>query len=36
VNLGAYYKLFSQMDIGLNAGLGDATRTYDLGVRFRW
>lgn len=36
VNLGAYYKLFSQMDIGLNAGLGDATSTYDLGVRFRW
>jgi hypothetical protein len=36
VTLGAYYRLFSQMDVGLNAGFGDATNTYDLGIRFRW
>ena len=36
LNLGAYYRLFSQMDVGLNAGFGDQTSTYDLGVRFRW
>lgn len=36
IELGAYYRLFSQMDVGLNAGFGDTTNTYDLGIRFRW
>ena len=35
-DLGGYYRLFSQMDIGLGASFGDVTNNYHLGVRFRW
>ena len=36
VDLGGYFRLFSQMDLGLGAALGDVTNTYHAGVRFRW
>ncbi len=35
-DIGGYYKLFSQMDVGLDIGLGDQSTTYRAGVRFRW
>jgi hypothetical protein len=35
-DVGGYYKLFSQMDVGLDVGFGDASTTYKAGVRFRW
>lgn len=35
-DLGGYYKIFSQMDLGLNVGFGDQTTSYRAGVRFRW
>ncbi len=36
LELGGYYKLFSSMDLGFGADLGDQENTYHLGVRFRW
>jgi hypothetical protein len=36
VDLGGYFRLFSQMDLGLGAALVDVTNTYHAGVRFRW
>ncbi len=36
VDLGGYYRLFSWMDLGLGASLGDVTNTYHAGIRFRW
>jgi hypothetical protein len=35
-DIGAFYRLFTQMDIGLGAGFGDAQTGYRAGVRFRW
>lgn len=35
-DLGGYYRIFSQMDLGLGASFGDVTNNYHLGVRFRW
>ena len=35
-DLGGYYKVFAQMDLGLNVGFGDESTTYKAGVRFRW
>lgn len=35
-DLGGYYKIFAQMDLGLNVGFGDQSTTYKAGVRFRW
>lgn len=35
-DLGGYYRIFSQMDLGLGASFGDVTNDYHLGVRFRW
>jgi hypothetical protein len=35
-DLGAYYKLFSQMDVGVGLTRGDETNAYKAGVRFRW
>lgn len=35
-DLGGYYKLFSQMDLGLDVGFGDQSTTYRAGIRFRW
>ena len=35
-DLGGYYKIFAQMDLGLNVGFGDQSTTYRAGVRFRW
>lgn len=35
-DIGAYYRLFTQMDVGLGAGFGDAQTGYRAGVRFRW
>jgi hypothetical protein len=36
VDLNAFYRLFTQMDVGLGAGIGDAQTGYRAGVRFRW
>jgi hypothetical protein len=35
-DIGGYYKLFTQMDLGLGADIGDQSKNYHLGVRFRW
>ena len=35
-DVGGYYKIFAQMDLGLNIGFGDQTTAYRAGVRFRW
>jgi hypothetical protein len=35
-DLGGYYRLFSQMDLGLGAEFGDVTNNYHVGIRFRW
>jgi hypothetical protein len=35
-DVGGYYKLFSQMDVGLDVGFGDQSTTYKAGIRFRW
>ena len=35
-DLGGYYKVFAQMDLGLNIGFGDQSTSYRAGVRFRW
>ena len=35
-DVAGYYKLFSQMDVGLDVGFGDTSTTYKAGVRFRW
>jgi hypothetical protein len=34
--LGGYWKLFSQMDLGLGLDLGNQGSSYHAGVRFRW
>ncbi len=36
LDLGAYYKIFSQMDVGVGLTKGDETKAYKAGVRFRW
>ena len=35
-DVGGYYKVFSQMDVGLDVGFGDQSKIYKAGVRFRW
>jgi hypothetical protein len=35
-DVNAYYRLFTQMDVGLGAGFGDNQNGYRAGVRFRW
>jgi hypothetical protein len=35
-DIGGYYQLFSKMDLGLGADIGDQSKNYHLGVRFRW
>ncbi len=35
-DIGSYYRLFTQMDVGLGADIGDQSKNYHLGVRFRW
>jgi hypothetical protein len=36
IDFDAYYKLFSQMDVGVGLTRGDETKAYKAGVRFRW
>ena len=36
VDIAGYYKLFSSMDVGAGAGLGNETRSFFAGIRFRW
>lgn len=36
LELGGYYRMFSAMDVGFGAALGDQQNDYHLGVRFRW
>ena len=36
LELAGYYKLFTSMDLGFGADLGDQQNVYHLGVRFRW